>query len=572
MDSLTEPPSTPPRPSRIASFVLPPDFYPERKVEASTWAEAIFEPTTLIGAVVCFVLGIVQLGEAFSPGWPTRFVTPLAIAVGIEAFLYSRRLSRASVHLKEWLVLLAPVVLGIRLLPYLDDPTASLGADVGFWIGRPESFFTFAFLVDCALLLLVWTVVFVCVQFLNGLRVQPGEVVEETSHSRRQLYEDNYRAIDHSVPLRQLGQLFVWGGVILVIIAAMAAIGSEQTIDFGVIGQIVGFQRPARQLVQLNVVLYFVFGLLLLGEAHFIRQRTLWRLDRMTIPTEVPSRWVAAVGALVVVAVVIGFLLPTSYALTLGQVVTLVLTVLTQLSLLLVGGFLYLVFLIVSLFGFHGGSGNSPGPPSLPQVPPAAVATAGASPLDALKSLVFWLIILGILAYSFSVLWRKRAPWLSRLSLAPILGAPFRLLLAIIGLLRRAGREVARAVAAAIPRLFRPPPTPVVQTPRFISLRRLGPRGLVEYFYLSVCERAAKLGYPRLPGVTPVEYQQLLEAKLPLVDPEIAALTAAFLEARYGPRPTTDQTARSVRQGWELLKKKLRGARIQRLGRKDTNS
>jgi len=185
---------------------------------------------------------------------------------------------------------------------------------------------------------------------------------------------------------------------------------------------------------------------------------------------------------------------------------------------------------------------------------------------------VFWLIILGILAYSFSVLWRKRAPWLSRLSLAPILGVPFRLLLAIIGLLRRAGREVARAVAAAIPRLFRPPPTPVVQTPRFISLRRLGPRGLVEYFYLSVCERAAKLGYPRLPGVTPVEYQQLLEAKLPLVDPEIAALTAAFLEARYGPRPTTDQTARSVRQGWELLKKKLRGARIQRLGRKDTNS
>src|SRR5437762_3315145 len=94
VDSLTEPTSTPRPLGRFANFVLPPDFYPERKVEASTWAEAIFEPAMLIGAVVCFVLGIVHLGQSFSPGWPTRFLTPLAILVGIEAFLYSRRLAR----------------------------------------------------------------------------------------------------------------------------------------------------------------------------------------------------------------------------------------------------------------------------------------------------------------------------------------------------------------------------------------------------------------------------------------------------------------------------------------------
>src|SRR5712692_8355928 len=85
----------------LQDLVVPPDFYPERKIDATTWAESAFEPAALIGAGVCFLVGVVELGQAIAPDWPTRFIIPLMIVVSVEAFLYSRRLSRASVNFKE---------------------------------------------------------------------------------------------------------------------------------------------------------------------------------------------------------------------------------------------------------------------------------------------------------------------------------------------------------------------------------------------------------------------------------------------------------------------------------------
>ncbi|HEX5415846.1 MAG TPA: DUF4129 domain-containing protein, partial [Chloroflexota bacterium] len=104
-----------------------------------------------------------------------------------------------------------------------------------------------------------------------------------------------------------------------------------------------------------------------------------------------------------------------------------------------------------------------------------------------------------------------------------------------------------------------------IQSP--IRLRRLGrmtPRELVEYFYLSVCEHAARVGLPRPAGQTPEEYQHVVRARLPEIDAEFADLTAAFVESRYGPRTTTTQHANLVKGYWQSLKRKLRLARIGR--------
>src|SRR6266849_1478505 len=100
-DALTNPAPRRGHLALLQDLVVPPDFYPERKIDATTWAESAFEPAALIGAVVCFLVGVVEFGQAIAPDWPTRFIIPLMIVVSIEAFLYSRRLSRASVHFKE---------------------------------------------------------------------------------------------------------------------------------------------------------------------------------------------------------------------------------------------------------------------------------------------------------------------------------------------------------------------------------------------------------------------------------------------------------------------------------------
>lgn len=556
-------------PRGLSGLLVPPDFYPEREIDATTWAEAVFEPLALVGAAVCFILGFVQFGLAVSPGWPTRFVGPLAVVVGVEAFLYSRRLARGAVLFKEWLVLLAPIVVLARLLPYLDDPAASPVSDVVRWIRDPAAFFTFAFIADVALLFVVWVVVFAATQDLNQLRVQEGEIAPEGHTLAHQLYEDNWRAVDHSAPLRHLGQLYVSGAVILVICSGLASLGAAQFLSIDAIGEIVGFRRPSVQLVQANVLLYIILGLALLGEAHFVRQRTLWRLDRLEVPVALSARWVEALFGLVVLAAVVALLLPTSYAMTLGEMVSAVVGVVVEALLYLSAGAFYLMYLLASLVHL-GSASTAPHPPAAPpRLPPPPAPAGGASPLDAVKSLVFWIVALGLVLYSLNVLWRRRGGWLQGLDPGSILRVPFGALRAVLRLFRRMGREVARVVAASVPGLFRPVPAAVPAALRYISLSRLGPRELVEYYYLSVCERAAKLGFPRPPDMTPREYLAYLREKLPIVDPELDLVTDAFLETRYGPRETTRETAGLVRRTWESLKKKLRGARLDRLRRRD---
>jgi hypothetical protein len=228
------------------------------------------------------------------------------------------------------------------------------------------------------------------------------------------------------------------------------------------------------------------------------------------------------------------------------------------------GAIFFLFYLVASLLGGSGSKGSPPPAASLPHLPATPPPAHGASPLDTVRSLVFWAIALGIVLYSLSVLWRKRGPGLGSLPLGRILRVPFAILGAVLGFMLRLGRGVGVAIAAAVPRLFRAAPPVARQPLRFLSLSRLGPRELVEYFYLSVCERAAQLGLPRPPGMTPVEYQALLRERLPLVDPELDAVTAAFLRARYGPRPTTTEEARQARGPWDVLKRKLRAARLAR--------
>jgi hypothetical protein len=549
---------------RVADLLLPPDFSPERQIDRGSWAEAVFEPVALIGAVECFVLGIVAFGLAIVPGWQTRFLVILSAVVGIEAFFYSRRLTRSLFLFKEWLVLLVPPIVLVRFLPYLDEPSASLVGDVAEWWHDPGTFFTFGFVVDVAILLIVWWIVFVCTQWLNQLRVQEGEIPESAPNRYSDLYEDNWRSYDHTEPLRRLGQCYSWGGVILVILAALASIGTSQFLSISAISQLIGFQRPSLHLTLANVLLYFVLGLFLLGEAHFVRQRTIWRLDRLPVANEIGSRWVGAVLGLVVFASVVALVLPTSYAMTLGQLVSYVVYGILEAFTYVAAAFFYMIYLISRLFPSTGGNAEKSPPIAPPHLQHVAATPTGASPIDTVRSLIFWAVALGILLYSLGVLWRKRRPGTLRLPILSLILTPFRLVLGLLRLIGRVGRDVGRAVVKVVPNLLRQVPTKAPRAFQFVSLSRLGPRELVEYFYLSVCERASQLGHPRPPGVTPTEYQQMLRESLPLVDPEFDTLTEAFVEARYGPHPTTRSRAQLVRAQWQILKVRLRRARIGR--------
>jgi hypothetical protein len=92
-------------------------------------------------------------------------------------------------------------------------------------------------------------------------------------------------------------------------------------------------------------------------------------------------------------------------------------------------------------------------------------------------------------------------------------------------------------------------------------LRKLSPRELVRYFYISVERRAARSGQPRRPGQTPHEYRASLQDRYPELEPDLGELTDAFVTARYSPRDVEEEDAEAVKPFWERLKAALRRAR-----------
>ena len=555
----------------LGRWLLAPDFYREREVRADNWVEAVFEPAALVLLIALFIAGVVSFGLAVAPDWDARFVLPLSLVVSAEAFLYSRRLARSSILLKEWAILLLPPLLLLRFLPYLAG-SGNLRTDVAYWWAEPASFFTASYIVNALLLLLAWQMSLSSTQDLNRLRVQPGELLSDDDSARRyEMYDASWRFVDHGTPLRHLALRVLWGGVVLVLAATLTAVSVRQLLSPEALIQLVTFSRPSTALAFSNVIVYFVVGLLFLAEAQYVRQRTAWQLEGLAPPGNLASRWIAEAAVATAAIVALALLLPTDYAMTVSDLLAVIVGFAVQVMQLVVGVALLIMMIVMSpLRWLFPGGGEESTPAMRPLLQPEAPPPAAPVPwLDVLKSLIFWLIALAIVGYCLSVVWRKRPPlpaWLDAGLLGRLLRALGRALLSI----KRWSVAAAASVAAALPRIRPAVVQPVRRTFQWLALSRLGPRQLVEYFYLSVLERAARLGYARQKAETASEFSQRLPEHLPDVEPDLSELTWTFLQVRYSPRPAEEGLVRAARARWQTLKLKLRGRHLGRLRERET--
>jgi hypothetical protein len=62
---------------------------------------------------------------------------------------------------------------------------------------------------------------------------------------------------------------------------------------------------------------------------------------------------------------------------------------------------------------------------------------------------------------------------------------------------------------------------------------------------------------------TPAEFAATLDRALPDAEPDIDALTAAFVEARYSRHPVEPERANLVKATWERLRKAFRGKKVE---------
>ena len=510
----------------------------------SPWLTNLFHPLMIGGMFGCTAISLVGLVHLVFPAWNGTYVIVGCVLAALEAnysyrLIRSRRLQGGEV-LRFQVVEIALLFIALKIGGYVGDRWADVWADVQTWSHNPSGIADPATIVAFILAALSWWVSTQTTRDLERL----GEPPE---HSRY-----------YVLPRESLTQRFFWGGVLLLVITGLHYTGIVQLLDPS---------RPRVPGPTINVLVYFLLELVMLGQIEFTQLRNQWQAQKITIPGELTSRWVRYSLVLLGLAAFLAFLLPTGYTVGLLDVaggglrlIVGILSLIAQILLFLLTLLLWpLMFLLSLIFGTA--------PPRLrpqslslrQQQEPLGNAAPGGW-FGVLRSVLFWAATLGMLFYVVRNYLRDHPELLKSLAGLSLI----RTLRRWWAALWRRLTGLAEALGERLPGR-RSPGEGGLQTPvgpfHFLRLSALSARERILYYYLSVLRRAERQGLPRRRTQTPYEYDATLSPNLPSAQQELASLTQAFVEARYSPHTVDARQTRQVHTYWQQVKAALRALR-----------
>ncbi len=350
-------------------------------------------------------------------------------------------------------------------------------------------------------------------------------------------------------PLEGLTKRFFLGGALLLATVGLTQIEVRRLLD--------ATRAPVSGPV-ISALIYFALGLTLLALAQHTLLGRRWQEDGVAIAAGLGGRWARFSLALMALATVVAFVLPTAYGVGLLDLLAIVVQGLLLLLTLL--GFGVIGPLVWLLSALNGGTTSavpdaSAAPP--PPPPPAPPPASGINWLDVLRWTIFAVLALALVG------WLLRG-WLeNRGLLRNGLGRarPLAFLRAFFVALWRRLRGYVATIVALLPTIGRGREGRQRGAENGSRLRLPGarsPREQVVRYYLSLARRAAAQGLPRRPAQTPAEYAASLQPRLPEAQQELAALTDAFVEARYSRHDVSTEGSRRARGNWERVRDALR--------------
>lgn len=499
--------------------------------------------------LACAMITLVEFGHYLVPDWRAGYLPWVTIVFCLDAMYTKRAIRKIALFSLEWAIFrgveIVVLLLGLKVLLYLIRGPAQLWADLA---GGPqvflENFFDGDYLVSAGLLLLAWMTAGDFAEDLGELEgdesLLAGDYAVSISQERK------------GVRRRLMNRIFSLG-IGMVVLVTLMRLDLE-----GILGI-----RPAMRATILNVVLYFMFALVLFSQTQFAVLRATWSTERIPQNLNLGTRWLRYSAIFLLGLAVLSVLLPTSYTLgflsLLGILLSWLLFAIAWFWQLLVALFL----LLASLFGVKQ-SGPRTGPAPPPPTPSAGLpaSTAAAPWFELLKSILFWALFLGVIGFSaYQYLKQHKELWL-KIRQLPGAALINRFWTSLLALLRGANRALASAVEAGIRRVRLGRAVATRGSPwRFISLRRLSSRQKVLFYYLAMLRRAGERGFPRQPQETPYEYRITLSSSLTGADQDLASMTEAFVEARYSPHKVTVEQAGWVKRWWERIRRSLRTLR-----------
>lgn len=506
------------------------------------WADNFFRPLLIIAMIMCLNFAVVQLVQLANPAWNGGFFLLAMLLTTVEA-AYSYRIRRNFVGrggslLRFRLVEMGVLALLLRLMLLIDAPWPAAMAELRAIWQEPSLFITTEYYMVLCLALSAWGVTTLTIADLDLL------------------YDPH---VDNSTTLDSLAERFFWGGTVLVLLS-----GITQWVARAGFGSLVDTGRPSLGGVVLNVLIYFVLGLVLLSQVNLTRLQLRWQVQKISVSPGLVKVW-AKYGLLFLGAVMVAaFLLPTRYTLGLLTTAGLALTALIELIIFLFQLLLVLLTLPLMLLLTWLGLSPPAALPSMPAAPPPLLPSpaAAASPwLELLRSVLFWLVAVGAVGYLLKTYLDDRPELVAQLkSLRPI-ALLWQLLARLWALLKRWTAAGLDALPDQLPAVGPMTGRGALRPTGWRGWRDLSPRSRVVRYYLNVLSQAEKRGAARQPFQTPYEYRPTLTDSAPDVGPEIEELTEAFVHARYSPRPVDETEAVAVQKWWRRIKRALKRPR-----------
>lgn len=504
--------------------------------EIAPWIRNIVQPLVVGVMVGSIAYAAAQFLHLLYPGWSRLYfiVTPVLAALlghSTNRIAQRRRISGGE-RLRFQIVELALMFVVLKLLGYLDNTLPEIWAEIRAWPQDWLMIFDTRTMIAFALSTAAW--------YLGWSTVDDLEEFADPFI---------YQGRDFNRPVQRIIRRFFVGGALLLLFS-----GAAYTEYIALLG----VERRRAPGLALNALIYVLGGLLLVGQLRLGRLVRVWRAQRTRFTSRLSRHWIRYSLILLGVVLLIAFLLPTGYTLGFMDLVSLIVTIVTYILSILYFLLLLPLAFLISLFTKDMERVAPPSPPTRPNVEPAtpAAESAPAPWLEVLRSVVFWVVIVGVLVYIVRSYLRDRPDlWQTLRRFRPV-----RWLEGIWTTLRRWWRglreEVREQVSRVVKRLRRARAR--VNIPGLGRRRGESLREQIFYHYLNTLDRAEAEGYPRQASETPYEYRQHLAPELSDAEPEIAELTETFVEARYSTHPLSDEALDRLRAAAQRIQDALR--------------
>lgn len=490
--------------------------------------------------VGCVLTPIIDILRTFLSTWHTTSIFLICALAALEGsyahYLIRTRELRGWDNLRFRMIEIGMIVIVMKLISLLIHPPTNILALIVSWTNNPFAIFDPQTIIGLCIALIAW---------------HTTTTAEDIADLSRFVFP-NEMSGSYISPLQRLNErYFLSGGILL------AATG----VNYTPLAELINLSRPPVSGVILNVLIYFVLGLVLLGQARYTALSADWKMREIKVSGDIENRWLRYSLVLVFMAGAAVIFLPTRYTLSLLDLINTLIIVMFGIVFILSQIIAALIAIPLTLLTML-----IPKLPPIPFVlplPPVRPPTLPAAPAsdwtEFLRSLIFWAMLIGVALYIVVNYLRERPELLEMLQSSKVM----RWMRGWWATMRKWWGVIRERVGARVAELLRErwlgdAAKRLGDVFNFFSLRPRSPRDQIAYFYLSILHRASQQGFARGETETPYEYEPTLESNLPEAQGDAADLTQTFVEARYSAHVIGENDLKRAKEIWERVREAMR--------------